>query len=146
VVFLALAPLWHFLPSKRQRQRARLRECAAVSGLFVELRDLPLAPARLERMPAAERQVVYYGCRLRPSRSAPQRRHAWYRDGDTWRARQPRDDLPELAGEMPSSVLAIDLGPNTCGLYWREEGDEATVRDFAEKLQAWRDVLTPPPA
>jgi hypothetical protein len=116
-----------------------------VSGLFVELRDLPLPRARLERLPRAERQVIYYGCRLRPSRAAPQRRLAWYREGDAWRSAPSGAALPGLAGELPPSVLAIDLGPNTCGLYWREEGDEATVRDFASKLLAWRDVLTPPP-
>ena len=145
VVFLALAPLWHFLPSKRQRHQASLRECAALAGLFVELRDLPLPRARLERLPAAERQVVYYGCRLRPSRSAPQRRHAWYREGGDWRDAPPREPLPALASELPPAVLAIDVGPNTCGLYWREEGDEADVREFASKLLAWRDALTPPP-
>ena len=41
VIALALAPLSHFVPSKRQRHIARLREYAAVHGLFVEFRSLP---------------------------------------------------------------------------------------------------------
>ena len=48
VIALALAPLGHFVPSKRQRAIARMREYAAVHGLFVEFRDLPVqagAPA-----------------------------------------------------------------------------------------------------
>ncbi len=38
VVALALAPLSHFLPSKRQRKVAGMREYAAVHGMFVEFR------------------------------------------------------------------------------------------------------------
>ena len=34
LVALAIAPLLHFLPSKRQRKQAQLRERAALSGLF----------------------------------------------------------------------------------------------------------------
>ncbi len=41
VIAVALAPLSHFVPSKRQRQIARMREYAAVHGLFVEFRGVP---------------------------------------------------------------------------------------------------------
>jgi hypothetical protein len=143
VMLLALAPLWHFAPTKRQRLQARLRECAALNGLFVELRDLPLPPARLERMPAAERQVVYYGCRLRASGAVPTRRTAWYRVGDDWSCRDGRIDPPAFVEEIPDSVLAVDLGPASCGLYWREEGTEDDVVSLARRLVAWRDRLTP---
>ena len=142
VVLLALAPLWHFAPSKRQRLQARLRERAALSGLFVELRDLPLPPDRLERMAKAERQVVYYGCRLRASGAVPTRRTAWYRSGDEWACRDGRDEAPEIVREIPVSVLAVDLGPASCGFYWREDGTEAEVTDMAERLLAWRDSVT----
>ncbi len=143
VIFLALAPLWHFAPSKTQRKQARLRERAALDGLFVELRDLPVPPAQLQRMAPVDRQVVYYGCRLRPSRAAPEKRCAWYREASDWLSRPPRQALPEIAGKMPESVLAIDLGPTSCGLYWREDGDEDLVRDLARELTEWRDELTP---
>ena len=55
VIALALAPLSHFVPSKRQRHIARLREYAAVHGLFVEFRSLP-GTAR-ER---ADGHTIYY--------------------------------------------------------------------------------------
>ncbi|MEE4277251.1 MAG: hypothetical protein V2I82_02145 [Halieaceae bacterium] len=164
VVFLALAPLWHFMPTKSQRRQARLRECAALAGLFVELRDLPLPRARRERLPAVDRQLVYYGCRLRPGRGRPDERCAWFResaDGSgvrsaaggvadegqeaRWGSLPARRDPPKEALEMPACVLAVDLGPDSCGVYWREEGDEDTVRMLAEKLRAWRDEITPQP-
>ena len=143
VVLLALAPLWHFAPSKGQRRVARLREAAALAGLFVEFRDLPLPPARLERLPRAERQVLYYGCRLRSQRGDPPARVAWWREDGRWSSRPARREAPPQAELMPSSVLAIEVGPASCGVYWREEGDEDDVANLAGILVEWRDSLTP---
>lgn len=140
---LALAPLWHFMPSKRQRHQASLREVAALNGLFVEFRDLPLPRARLAMMPAAERQVLYYGCRLRPSRVAPTERRTWFRDDNSWVALKGRTPAPELVSKLPESVLALESGRASCGVYWREEGDEAGVLSLAETLSSWRDELSP---
>ena len=144
MILLALAPLWHFMPSKRQRLQARLRECAALNGLFVEFRDLPLPPVRLARLPAADRQVLYYGCRLRARRGDPPVRTSWFRDGDAWGSLPPRTALPEVAAALPAQVLAVEVSGASCGLYWREDGDEDTVRAMAGLLASWRDVLTPP--
>jgi hypothetical protein len=144
VIFLALAPLWHFAPSKGQRRAARLRETAALAGLFVEFRDLPLPPARLERMPRAERQVLYYGCRLRAQRGNPPARVAWWRDGEHWSSHPPRREAPPQARLLPPSVLAIEVSPASCGVYWREEGDEDEVENLARILGDWRDSLTQP--
>jgi hypothetical protein len=146
IMVMALAPLWHFMPSKRQRHQATLRETAALNGLFVEFRDLPLPAARLARMPAAERQVLYYGCRLRPSRAAPSERHTWFRDADSWVALKGRLPVPDLASKLPDSVLALESGRASCGVYWRENGGEAEVLSLAETLCSWRDELSPPRA
>lgn len=144
IVFLALAPLWHFMPSKRQRHQAGLREAAALAGLFVEFRDLPLPEARRARLPASERQVLYYGCRLRPARGAAPDRRTWYRDRDDWACLQGRQPPPPQVRDLPPVILAADAGRASCGVYWREEGNETLVRELAEILAAWRDELTPP--
>ena len=141
VVALAIAPLLHFAPSRRQRAQARLRETAAIAGLFVEFRDLPLPPAQLQRMPASERQVIYYGRRLRASRGAPRARTAWWRAGDEWRRERGVPEVPEWADELPATVLALGLSESSCGCYWREEGDEETVREIAARLAAWGSEL-----
>lgn len=132
------------MPSKRQRHQASLRELAALSGLFVEIRDLPLPAERLKRLPAAERQVLYYGCRLRPSKSAPTERQAWFREAGEWVAQQGRVPVPGLVSTLPESVLALESGRASCGVYWREEGGEAEVKSMAEILAKWRDELAPP--
>ena len=144
MVFLALAPLWHFMPTKRQRQQATLRETAAVEGLFVEFRDLPLPDARLARLPPAERQVLYYGCRFPAKSREPRERLAWLREGQQWGAVRGRSPLPKLALELPEGVLGMEVGRASCGVYWREEGGEDDVRELARILTSWRDQLSPP--
>ncbi|MFK7831156.1 MAG: hypothetical protein AB8B57_15390 [Congregibacter sp.] len=141
VVVLAAAPLWHFAPSKRQRHQAKLRETAALSGLFVEFRDWPLPPARLERLHTAERQLLYYGCRLPHLRGEVLNTVSWYRDADGWASLPPRQALPELVEQLPDSVLALGLSHSSCGLFWQERGDAEQVAEFARLLGLWRDSI-----
>jgi hypothetical protein len=141
VVLLALAPLWQFLPSRGQRRQARMREAAALAGLFVEFRDLPLPAARRKRLPAAERQVLYYGRRLPARRGAGRGSTAWWREDGGWRSEQRAATLPPVAQEMPPAVLAIGCSDSSCGCYWREEGDLECVARIASLLQRWADEL-----
>lgn len=139
VVFLALAPLWHFAPSKSQRHQAELREVAALNGLFVEYRDLPIPQARREHLHRAERQLLYYGCRLPNLRGEPIRSVSWYRNGEEWASLPPRLPLPPIAEQLPEAVLALGLSQASCGLLWREQGDTEQVVEFARLLMLWRD-------
>ncbi|EAQ97875.1 hypothetical protein [Congregibacter litoralis] len=141
IVLVALAPLWHFMPTKRQKHQARLRETAALAGLFVEFRDLPLGPERSARLPASERQVLYYGLRLPASRKKPRIRQAWYRDNAQWRSPAGRADPPGFSEELPASVLAIAVSEESCGIFWQERGDEDTVREIAALLEDWKGNL-----
>ena len=140
-VLLALAPLWHFFPSRRQRQLAGMRETAALGGLFVEFRDLPLPDYRLVRMPAAERQVLYYGRRLRHATGKPPKSAAWWRDEGAWRARPGVPAPPAIAHRLPPTVLAIGVEEGGCGCYWREEGDVESVQQIAALLEEWAAEL-----
>ena len=88
IILVALAPLTHFLPSKRQRRQAAMREAAALGGLFVEFRSLPGAAGG--RAPQAQQDVIYYGRRLAPSKGRGSRRGAWLQRDGEW--------LPGAAG------------------------------------------------
>jgi hypothetical protein len=145
-VGLALAPLWHFRPSPRQRTQAALRERAALAGLYVEFRDLPLPRPRRERLPASERQVLYYGLRLPPSRGAGRRACAWWREGGGWRASVGRDDPPAAVASLPDWALALGIDEGSCGVYWHESAGPEAVDAIADALTAWRDAEdgTPP--
>ena len=142
VVALALAPLTNFIPSKRQRHVARLREYAAVHGLFVEFRDMP--GSEVSRLGERQRpqQLIYYGKRLPPSRKDPRPRLAWLLEDEGWRGLEHRREVPASAGGMPPSVLALSQEEGSCGAYWREPGDEAEVQQIIEALEAWCEELS----
>lgn len=141
IILVALAPLWHFMPTKRQRHQALLRESAALAGLFVEFRDLPLGPERLARLSASERQVLYYGLRLPASRKTPRQRIAWYREGGEWRSRPGRLPPPLIAGKLPDAVQALGVSEESCGVFWQEQGDEAVVAEISALLKQWQADL-----
>lgn len=140
VIALALAPLSHFYPSKRQRLVARMREYAAVHGLFVEFRDLP---ARGEPVPGERRaQVIYYGKRLPPSRDAMRSRMAWLRSGEGWSAVGHRQSAPAGLAQLPAAIQALGMDEGSCGIYWEEQGEEADVEKIVAALNEWAGALS----
>lgn len=138
LVGLALAPLLQVLPTRRQRRQARLREAAALAGLFVEFRDLPLPPARAASLSGSERQVLYYGLRLPAAAAGRSHRGQWWRGGGQWfSAPRPGVAVPACLGALPEQVLAFSVDSGSCGVYWREDGDTETVDIIARSLSAW---------
>lgn len=142
VIALALAPLSHFFPSKRQRLVARLREYAAVHGLFVEFRDLPSRAGGNADTTGRKAQVIYYGKRLPPSRDRPRSRLSWLRDGEGWSGLDHRETEPGFCARLPGSIQALGLDENSCGVYWEEQGEEADVEKIVAALEAWAEALS----
>lgn len=142
VMLAALAPLWHFKPTRRQKKQAKLRETAALLGLYVELRDLPLKPAQLERLPRSEKQVLYYGRRLPATRGDVRTTQSWFRRGTLWESLPARVTPPSIVDQLPLSVLAVASSEASCGVFWNEEGDEDTVRLLSSFLEQWSDTLS----
>jgi hypothetical protein len=134
VIALALAPLGHFLPSKRQRELARMREYAAVHGLFVEFRNAPtLGGARRVR----PREVIYYGKRLPAALATPIESATWVRREDGWRCVGSRQPVPAPVAELSTEVLAASIDPSSCGVYWTESDGEAGVEQIRLALERW---------
>jgi len=142
IIALALAPLSHFVPSKRQRKVARLREYAAVHGLFVEFRTLP--GAKSGRQPpklAAGGDIIYYGRRLPPRRGEPVVRGSWIAGEEGWRGVDRRTPVPDLLQQLPVGILAASVDEASCGIYWQESGSEEVVERIREVLEAWAEQL-----
>jgi hypothetical protein len=140
VIALALAPLTHFLPSKRQRLIAKMREYAAVHGLFVEFRDLPSRATRQGRE-ERKQQIIYYGRRLPPSRNDARSRTAWACEDGNWLSLAERTAVPAALEQMPATILAASLDEGSCGIYWLEVGDEADVKQIVSALEVWQGQL-----
>lgn len=135
VVALAAAPLLHFAPSKRQRRVARLREHAALSGLFVEFRNLPEGVTAATS--GSKGNVIYYGYRLPPPKRNEQRAGVWAPFADGWRAVGQRRPVPPMLGQLPADVQAASLDNGSCGVYWQERGEEQEIDVIAGTLKAW---------
>ena len=144
VVALALAPLTNFFPSKRQRQVARMREYAAVHGLFVEFRDLPGSDRNRLREKQRPQQLIYYGKRLPPSRGELRPRLAWLAQAGVWTGAGHRRDPPACIDLLPASILALSQEESSCGIYWREPEDEAQVQQIVDALEVWSADLKAP--
>lgn len=136
VIMLALTPLLHFVPSRRQRSQVRIREYAAVNGLFVEFRDPPGG----DRLPAEQRRdLIYYGLRLPPGR-APRGRCQWLRDGEGWRSQGARVPAPAPLSDLPEEVVAAAIDEVSCGVYWQETGGEERVEQIERVLREWAKI------
>ena len=141
IILAAVAPLLHFAPSKRQRALARLRERAAVAGLFVEFRDLPGAELDYQPTSATTRQVIYYGRRLPPSRGKNKRSGSWRTVDGEWRGVVRRDSVPAVLHDLPPQILAASIDDSSCGLYWREEGEAEIVDQIIATLSTWSAAI-----
>lgn len=139
VVALAVAPLLHFAPSKRQRRVARLREHAAIGGLFVEFRDLPegVRPAAT----SAGGNTIYYGRRLPPPRHGEIRAGTWAPGPEGWRAAGNRQPVPPPLSNLPAGVQAASLDSGSCGVYWQESGGEEEIDTIRAVLETWAGDL-----
>jgi hypothetical protein len=146
VVALALAPLSHFAPSKRQRQVAKMREQAAVSGLFVEFRSPPGADNTEREAGAPRGGVIYYGRRL-PARLADNiARAGWRVTRDGWRSVGARVAPPACLEGIGVDVIAASIDQDSCGVYWTESVDAEhagdAVTEICRVLDTWLAELS----
>lgn len=142
VLALAIAPLSHFFPSKRQRLVARMREYAAVNGLFVEFRDLPANAERQRVHSERQNQVIYYGKRLPPSRDKPRSKLAWLPGEEGWVGLGHRQPAPDVCSQLPVSIQALGVDESSCGVYWQEQGSEADVEKIVTVVAEWAQALS----
>ncbi|MEM9257328.1 MAG: hypothetical protein AAGA91_17950 [Pseudomonadota bacterium] len=135
VLALALAPLIHVLPSKGQRRLARLREYAAVHGMFVESRRPPGNEA------SDARPVIYYGQRFPTSSQREFSSASWACANGQWRrvGRGPR--VPTCISDCPVSLEGASVDQYSCGVYWDEAGDEACIEHIRVALAHWTEHL-----
>ena len=148
VVAIALAPLSHFMPSKRQRQIAKLREYAAVHGLFVEFRS---QPGRSQpgsdvggdkSRDRAGHDTIYYGKRLPPSKQKRgQQSGVWLREPGGWVSLERRLPVPAPLQDLPAEILAASVDEGSCGIYWRESGGVELVAQITRTLELWSEEL-----
>jgi hypothetical protein len=138
VIAVALAPLSHFVPSKRQREVARMREFAAVNGLFVEFRGVPgRDKVRSSDRDSAGRDTIYYGKRIKPAKAKARKAQAWRFQNGRWMGLERRAEVPAELASMPAEVLAASVDEGSCGVYWQEAGGVEKVAVIRQALEVW---------
>jgi hypothetical protein len=136
VLALALAPLLHVVPSKYQRRVARLREFAAVNGLFVEFRHIPEgALSAAERAGHQPGRTIYYGLRIPASGRMERSRQAWVYGEEGWRSMPRGGSVPPPLADLPEGVFSASIDEGSCGIYWQESGEEAEIEQIYGVLQ-----------
>lgn len=144
VVALAFAPLLHFAPSKRQRRVARMREHAAISGLFVEFRKRPGGDERPWPADVNAGSVIYYGKRLPAKRSGRISSASWRRDASDWVAVGGYVPVPASFEDLPAQILAASVDDGSCGVFWTESEEGAVVDQIRSSLERWTAALSEP--
>ncbi len=128
IIALALAPLVHFVPSKKQRRVARLREYAAIQGLFVEFRSLPgPRDTAAVRSATQDGNIIYYGRRIPATGRRQEAPTGIWRNGPEGWSSLLGDAVPGQLSGLPDGILAAGLDENSCGIYWQESGEEADI-------------------
>ena len=136
VLALALAPLLHVVPSKYQRRVARLREFAALQGLFVEFRAIPEGTlTAAESVGHARGKTIYYGLRIPATGRVDRRRLAWVNSEEGWRSLPRGGSVPSPLKDLPKVVFAASIDEGSCGIYWQEAGEEAEIVRIIEVLE-----------
>lgn len=138
VVALALAPIMAFKPSKAQKHQVALRDRARELGLQVQIGDLPQTHRQQVRREDPQLGVIYRLLWRHPDARFVQIHYLLHRD-ETEPNRDPpaiRDALQQVLAALPAAVIAVDFTNVGVAVYWREQGDTATVAAIAEQLRA----------
>ena len=102
-----------------------MREYAAINGLFVEFREIPVR--RPSTATARSSNTIYYGKRVKARGRGPEKRIAWLREGEQWVGISRRDPVPAELSRFPGCVSAASADPESCGVYWQEQGGEEDI-------------------
>lgn len=136
ILAVALAPLLHVVPSKYQRRVARLREFAALQGLFVEFRTIPEGTlTAAETAGHARGKTIYYGLRIPATGRLDRQRLAWVNSEEGWRSLPRGGSVPSPLKDLPGVVFAASIDEGSCGIYWQEGGEEAEIAQIIEVLR-----------
>lgn len=148
LVMLAGSIMW-LKPSAAQQRQIKLRLLARQVGLDVRLCTLPQTRRARVREEFPEQGVVYRLLRFGDKRSKPfeylvcrvDAQAAWESATNVELPAALRAQLDNVLAQLPADAVAFEITAQGCGVYWRERGDEDTVRLLQRLLESMQQAL-----
>lgn len=148
VVMLAGSVMW-LKPSAAQQRQTNLRLLARSLGLDVRLCTLPQTRRARVREEPAEQGVVYRLLRFGEKNRLvieyqvcrADAQSEWENETSTDLPPAVRTQLDSVLAQLPADAVAFEITPQGCGVYWKERGDEDTVRSIRRLLGEMQQAL-----
>ena len=137
ILILAIAPILHFRPTRRQRLITELRDAALENGLFVEFRKDLIFDKCILRLGAECNDVIFYGLRIPLAVGVDRKKVTWLREEEGWSSTTKFDQCPIFLNSLPIDVLAASADIRCYGVYWTERGNEKDVENISRVLTSW---------
>ena len=136
ILVLAIAPILHFRPTRRQRLVTQLRDTALKYGLFVEFRKDDIFDKCKLSSNVDRADIIFYGLRIPLSvgMEFKKEREVWLRDEDGWRNLTKNNEFPISLSSLPRDVLAACFDIRCYGVYWTERGEVEDVEKISRIL------------
>lgn len=148
LVMLAGSVLW-LKPSAAQQRQTNLRLLARQLGLDVRLCTLPQTRRARVREELPQQGVVYRLLRFGEKKAKSfeyllcrvDAQSAWESETEVELPPSVRARLDSVLAQLPEDALAFEITAQGCGVYWRERGDEDTVRLLKGLLETMQQAL-----
>ena len=139
ILFLAVVPIFHFRPTRRQRLVTQLRDAALEYGLFVEFRKDDIFNKCNLSSDADRADIIFYGLRIPRSVEIEfkKKKEAWLRDQECWSCLTENNEFPFFLNCLPSDILAVSHDTGCFGVYWTERGQVKDVEKISLSLANW---------
>jgi hypothetical protein len=135
MLVLVSSVLW-LKPSAAQQRQTKLRLLARQLGLDVRLCPLPQTRRARVRGERAQQGVVYRLLRFGEKNQESfqylvcraDAQSEWESETHITLPAALRAELERALRQLPGDAVAFEITAQECGVYWRERGDEETVR------------------
>ena len=149
VVLMVIGSVLWLKPSASQQRQARLRLLARQLGFDVRLSALPQVRRARVRGEPQQQGIVYRLLRFGENNAhaleylvcRANAESAWESESEVTLAPRVREALDRVLAQLPRDAVAFEITPMGCGVYWRERGDEDTLRLLKQLLESMQQVL-----
>ena len=143
ILFLAIVPILHFRPTRRQRLVTQLRDAALKYGLFVEFRKDDIFNKCNLSSGADRADIIFYGLRIPRSVEIEfnKKKEVWLRDKEGWVCVTENNDFPLFLDCLPNDILAASYDARCFGVYWTERGEVKDVEKISLSLASWAATI-----